>query len=456
LAKTERKKKKNGEEFRSDSSLPTFEGGSPEDVNLGSPEELSSVIDGDPGAGAFKRQAGVKPALVYSDRTCYELARERISYLYDKFDTVAVAFSGGKDSTATLHVTLDEAIARNRLPLEAIFYDEEVIPYQTEEYVRRVVQSQPVNLRWFCLPVKHRNACSHKEPYWHPYDPRCPEKWVRPIPPEGLTHLDGFNMSMTTNAANGLMFPAKDYGRTVVLLGIRAQESLVRYRYVTAKRVDNYIMKFRDATSQFNMYKGYPIYDWRTEDVWTAPQRFGWDYNRAYDAMDKAGIVPHAQRCAPPFGEEPMRGIWMFKVCFPEIWEKMCVRVQGASAAARYASTVLYAFVKTPEKPPNMTWEDWILKWLSKFNPDEQRWVAHRLKFEIQNHYRKTKDPILWSAEHPVSGVSWQYITKLVVRGDLKKRRQPIVKSAGTPEYDLACKKYKDALDRFNAGDANA
>ena len=81
----------------------------------------------------------------------------------------------------------------------------------------------------------------------------------------------------------------------------------------------------------------------------TAPAQFGWDHNAAYDVMEYAGISHNDQRCAPPYGEEPMRGLWTFAVCFPEIWDKMSRRVPGAATAARYSTTELYAFGGFPE-----------------------------------------------------------------------------------------------------------
>jgi len=47
---------------------------------------------------------------------------------FSLFDTVAVSFSGGKDSTAVLHVTLDAAEAigwKKKIPV--FFFDEETI-----------------------------------------------------------------------------------------------------------------------------------------------------------------------------------------------------------------------------------------------------------------------------------------------------------------------------------------
>src|SRR5262245_54883780 len=79
--------------------------------------------------GRFDRKTAV-------DQSVLDLARERIDETFKLFDTVAVSFSGGKDSTVCLHLAHEAAQARNK-NLIVFHYDEEAIPYETEEYVRR-------------------------------------------------------------------------------------------------------------------------------------------------------------------------------------------------------------------------------------------------------------------------------------------------------------------------------
>ena len=45
------------------------------------------------------------------------------------------------------------------------------------------------------------------------------------------------------------------------------------------------------------------------------------------------GVSKHEQRVCVTFGEEPMRGLWQYKVGWPELWAKMCGRVPGAATA---------------------------------------------------------------------------------------------------------------------------
>ena len=375
------------------------------------------------------------------EQSVYELALERLHHVYDLFDTIVVAFSGGKDSTILLNLTLQVARERKRVPVIAQFHDEECIPLETVDYIRRVIAAGDVELRWFCLPVKHRNACSRREPFWYPWDPRCPEKWVCELPREGITELDGFRfLEHSTVDIEGLAFPPEQYGQVGTLLGIRAQESPTRRWAVSRKAVDNYIIHSKESGSRGNVYKVYPIYDWRTEDVWTAPKLFGWDYNAAYDLMDKFGLSPTEQRCAPPFGEQPMRNLAMYKTCFPDLWERMHNRVPGAATAARYSTTQLYSFGARPEKPTGMSWQDFTLSLLDKFEPDVKRINAKRLHEIVRRHYRKTSDPIVYGAPHPLTGVSWKFVIGIAARGDLKGRRQEHVEIAGRDHAELVAR----------------
>lgn len=357
-----------------------------------------------------------------------DLAIERTHQAFDLFDHVFVSFSGGKDSTVVLNIALQVAEERGELPLRVITFDEEAIPYETEDYCRRVASDPRIAFEWYCLPVQHRNACSKDNPHWWPWAPEARDLWVRELPPEGITDLAGFVYEPPGDRPSipqctGLLAPPLSRGSTAVLMGIRADESLIRRKAVSARRQDNHLVEFPLAGG--NITKCYTIYDWRTADVWTAPARFGWDYNRAYDLMEMAGITHSAQRCAPPYGEEPMQKLWTFKTCFPQIWDRMSYRVPGASTAALYARTDLYSFSSTPEKPEDQTWEEFILGRIQQHDPKVAPAIAKRVRQFIRWHYKRAGgDPIL-EARHPLTGMSWAWLYTLADRGDLKERRWP-------------------------------
>lgn len=392
-----------------------------------------------------------RPARMYLDkgeidRPVIDVSRERMALVFDRFDHVVVSFSGGKDSTVCLNLALEEHRRRNGAPddpgswtgqkLHVLFYDEEAIPYQTEEYVRRVAEIPDVDLTWLCLPVRHLNACSPAHPWWYCWDPDQPEKWCRPLPPEAVTEWPGFPVHPADARpqipdATGLFFDPATYGTVGFVMGIRAQESMTRLRAVTRRKEENWIVEHGGTFARGNVFKCYPVYDWQTPDVWTAPARFGWDYNEAYDVQELIGIHGSGQRIAPPFGAEPMQMLHMYAKGFPELWDKMVDRVPGAATAARYSRTELYAFKGRPAPREGETWQDLIRRLLLRHEPTIRAEVAQRLQGEISWHANKihelgwklSDNPILPTAPHPVTGMSWEWVAMIAMRGDVKKRK---------------------------------
>jgi predicted phosphoadenosine phosphosulfate sulfurtransferase len=369
------------------------------------------------------------------DQDVYQVALERAEYMLDHYDHCWVAFSGGKDSTAALNVTLevlrsDPVRWSRHLPLRVVFQDEEAIPLETVDYVRRVFSQPDVAGEWLCIPLKHRNACSRHSPHWWPWAPEAKDLWCRELPPEAITEVPGFPVwpasdRLSAPHTNPLLCPP-ERGSCLIIQGLRAQESLIRRRAVTNNKGAevNYVTHVKEGHRNVgNVYKGYPVYDWTLEDVWRAVRVKGWDWNRAYDRMEQAGVSRPQQRCSPAFGEEPLQKLWMFASCFPEVWDKMLDRVPGVGAAQRYAKTELWGHHGQPPKPEGMSWPEWVRNFVDKWG-EERNNVADRIRNEIARHYRLSTDPILPTARHPDSGVSWRYLVMIAMRGDLKRRRQ--------------------------------
>ena len=352
------------------------------------------------------------------DESVLEMARERIAHTFDIVDEVSVMFSGGKDSTVVLNLVLEEARRRGSTPVDVIFIDEEAIPPETIEYVERVASLPEVSMRWYCIPVKHRNGCSRESPYWYPWAPEDEELWCRPLPARAITELPGFKRESHAEI-NHLMWP-KERGKTVAsMMGIRADESMRRRLSVSRRVKDNYLSESTQAP-WVTVCK--PIYDWRSADVWKAPQVFGWDYNHTYDKMEAMGVPFADQRVAPPYGEEPMQRLWQFQIGWPELWDKMCERVPGAATAARYSQTDLYNYGKK-QKPDELTWREMIAVYLERHPAKTAAAIAKRIKREVAMHFSLTNDPIPEEDVHPSTGVSWKWLALIASRGDLKGRK---------------------------------
>src|SRR4051812_31617639 len=95
-----------------------------------------------------------------------QAARQRINRLFDYDLPYVVSFSAGKDSTAVLMLSLEQAAARGRLPLDVAFLDEEVLDPDTIAYAEQVRQRPDVNFHWFCVPIRHTLRARGRSCWW--------------------------------------------------------------------------------------------------------------------------------------------------------------------------------------------------------------------------------------------------------------------------------------------------
>ncbi len=363
----------------------------------------------------------------YIDTNVYETSLDRIRDIYDKFDKVVVSFSGGKDSTVVLNLCLEIAKEKNKLPLEVIFFDEEAIHPPTIEYCKRVSERKDINFKWYCLEVKHRNACSNEEPFWYTWDKEKKDLWVRPLPDTAITEHPRFRKGDSFQDFAPYIYSRKD-GTVAMLTGIRTEESLRRLRVILNKKNQHYINT--NSENKSSVFRAFPIYDWSSQDVWIAVKKLGWDYNTTYDIFNQTRLHNKflTQRVCPPFGEEPLRGLWIYSECFPEMWHKMLNRVKGVATAWRYANTELYAAPK--EKPIGITWEQYLKIILDSYEHDSKQDVIKTINKYIRYHQERSKKSIPESEENPLSGVSWKFLCRIAIRGDFKGRQQSVITKA--------------------------
>lgn len=378
----------------------------------------------------------------YSDTNVYEESLNRIRYIFDTFDKVEVSFSAGKDSTVVLNLT--EIIAKEKNKNFTVnFFDEEAIHPPTVEYALRVSQRPNIDFKWYCLEFKHRNACSNEEPFWYCWDKEKKDLWVRDIPINNkvITYHEKFKKGMSFQEFSSLL-PNKSDGKTAILTGVRTQESFRRMKAVSTKKNDNYI------AIENGVANVHPIYDWSSEDVWLAVHKFGWDYNKTYDVFNQTKLYNKflTQRVCPPFGEEPLRGLWIYAECFPEMWHKMLTRVDGVATAWRYANTSLYG-IGLKEKPNDITYKKWVEIILESYDSVDINTVKTNINSIVKRHYDKTNDLIPEEEVHPLTGTSWAFIAKLAIKGDFKGRTAPKLEgNAISARIKLGIQSYNEAV----------
>lgn len=357
-----------------------------------------------------------------------EAAQKRIAYVFDHFPRIYISFSGGKDSTVLTHLVMDEARARGR-KVGLLFIDLEAQYQLTIEHVMEIydLYADLVEPFWVALPLSLRNAVSQFEPRWRCFDPGEHDRWVRQPPDKAITdgrHFPFFRAGMEFEEF------VDDFGHwysdgklTACLVGIRTDESLNRWRTITGHN-----SRFRDqrwtVRKLHPLYNAYPIYDWRTEDIWRYCGRHYKPYNRLYDLMHKAGLSLHQQRICQPYGDDQRKGLWLYHLIEPETWARVVARVAGANSGALYAreSGNINGTIRV-EKPPGHTWQSFAHMLLQSMPPKTQDHyedkIAVFLKWWCDRGY-PNGIPDEAAAEDEASRrvPSWRRICKALLRND--------------------------------------
>jgi predicted phosphoadenosine phosphosulfate sulfurtransferase len=141
------------------------------------------------------------------------------------------------------------------------------------------------------------------------------------------------------------------------LIGIRTDESLNRFRAIMneeKEKFNNHAWTKKNTEHVFNCY---PIYDWKTRDIWIANNKFDWKYNKLYDIFYKAGVPVAKMRVASPFMSESKSSLNMYRIIDSQVWARLCARVSGANFIATYGKQLNYSSFTLPK---GHTWKSFV------------------------------------------------------------------------------------------------
>lgn len=369
----------------------------------------------------------------FLDKNVYEAAVERFDYIYTNFERVCVSFSNGKDSGVLLNLAIEAARRHGKLPVNALYIDFEAQYAKAIEFTHRMFSRPEVTGWWVCLPIHLRNAVSQILPYWVCWDKEKRDAWVREYPENEHVITDE---SFFPFFKHGMEFEefVPEFARwfsqgkkTACCVGIRSDESLNRFRTIASSSKVT-LDGLQWTTKLFpkddsEIYNCYPIYDWRTEDIWRANGKFGWDYNKIYDIMHMAGVSIYKQRLCQPYGDDQRQGLYLFKILEPETWAKVVNRVEGANFGNRYTETDRTTLGNFKVNlPPGHTYESYA------------KFLLDTMPSYLAEHYRQKINKFLqWWEKEGLTSIpdyadikdeakkkvpSWRRICKVLLKND--------------------------------------
>lgn len=328
----------------------------------------------------------------------YQLVQRRLKFLFDEFDNIYVSFSGGKDSGVLLNLCIQYIREHNLNRKIGVFHMDYEAQYQmTTEYVEQTFRENQdiLEIYHICVPFKVVTCTSMHQTFWRPWDESMRLHWVRPLP-EHCYRKEDFPFyteemwDYTFQVAFAEWFhKKKDAVRTCCLVGIRTQESLDRWRTIHGNnRLNSYHNLMWTRRLGYDLYNAYPIYDWTTEDIWTAYARFKWPFNQMYELYYKAGVPLEKQRVASPFLCTAQETLKLYKVIDPNTWGRMLGRVNGVNFTGIYGGTRAMGWqnIKLPE---GYTWKEYMYFLLDTL-PEETK-QAYLDKLRTSQEFWKSK-----------------------------------------------------------------
>lgn len=286
---------------------------------------------------------------IYGDKNVLDTSRERVSLLFDNFETINVSVSSGKDSTVLYYLALQEAIKRNR-KITVFFLDQEAEYKSSIDIIKISMRHKNVVPMWFQIPIYMTNATSYSEYFLYAWGEN--EKWMRE---KDKISIKEIKENYPRRFYEFFPWYENKNPNAAYLVGLRAEEGILRYRAVTKNPGWNGLYW---STTTNNTHKFYPIYDWTVYDVWKFIYDYNLPYNKIYDLMflDNYGIYSK-MRVSNLIHEKSYKCLVDLPRYEPDTYNNLCKRIGGIATAARYAGEKLIFNNKTLPKHYK-TWKE--------------------------------------------------------------------------------------------------
>lgn len=382
---------------------------------------------------------------VYLEKNVLDAAFERLEFIFNHFDNIYFSASGGKDSSVMVQLANIVAKKYNK-KFDVLFIDLEAQYKLTIEHVYELKQlSQIRDFYHIALPLALRNAVSILQPKWCCWEEESKDLWVRDLPKDSINiHNCPFEWFRKGEEFEEFIIQFADWyqkkwgGVAACGVGIRTDESLNRFRTITYQgnkiKYDNknWTTKIKFSDKYIDVYNFYPIYDWRTEDIWGAVSKLDLMYNKVYDLMYKNGLNIHEQRLCQPYGDDQRNGLDQFKALEYDTWEKVLNRVNGVNFGNIYCRTSALGNINS-SKPDFMTWKQYTIYLLESIGIYNSDLMLHyyRKIIKFTTWYKKRDNlnicDIPETADHRLESqkkaISWRRIARAIEKNDFYMKR---------------------------------
>lgn len=328
----------------------------------------------------------------YTDKTVLEASRERISYIFDEFDNIIVSISGGKDSTVLCHLALQEARKRGR-KIGIFFLDEEVVYRNTVEQVEYLMSLYPENTNrfWLQIPFNLTNSTSFVDGQVKCWEQAKKKLWLHPRKKENILTKTWSHETKIADKNKGFGFYDVLYNfelsfeNTAFLVGLRADESLNRYR--TMVKHKGYKEIYWSTKRAGTNYTFYPIYDWGFHDIWKYIGEQNLRYHKFYDFAYMKGKHINEIRVSSLTHEKSFKSIQDLPEFEFDTYEKLLKRIKGIAFAQETAKDKKMFKVQTLPKNYK-SWEEYRNFLLATY-PDESKVQIFKKRFakHLNNEY---------------------------------------------------------------------
>ena len=360
--------------------------------------------------------------------TVLEASQHRAVWALQNFPRVCVSFSGGKDSTVMLHITALLAREMGK-KISVLFIDWEAQFSSTIAHCKRMRDLyKDVIDDFYCvaIPLTTQNALTQFEPEWQCWEPGA--QWVRHPPKGAITDPEFFPFYRPGCTFESFVQSFAEWFSqqrpAAILVGIRADESYNRFLTIASRRKQRFAddKPWTTAAPGGHAWYVYPLYDWKTADIWTWFAHSQQCYNPLYDLMYQAGVPPRNMRICEPFGPEQRQGLWLYHVLEPERWAAMCQRVSGVHSGGVYAGrdNQFYGHRKI-EKPAHHSWRSYAMFLLQSMPQTTAEHYRNKIAVYLRWYQKQGMEDIPDSQEGDVGTKdipSWRRICKVMLNND--------------------------------------